>query len=115
MKVSEYLFKDVFPGEFHLEGAAAQEVLHGEGRDLHDVADVQAVDPLLLVQVAQQVLHVHFCAYHVPFQDERVLFFHGHAFLQLLDNGEHLDGGLLEEGEAGVVDDADLLQGLALE
>lgn len=33
--------------------------MDGEGRDLHDVADVEQVHPLALVQVPQQHLHVY--------------------------------------------------------
>lgn len=109
-----YLLQDVFPGEFHLKRAATHEILHGKWRYLHDIAYVQTVYPLLLVQVAQQVLHVHLSAHSLLLEIGRSLF-HCHATLEFLDDGEDLDGGLLEQGETRVVDDADLLEGLALE
>ena len=53
-----YLLEDILAGQFELDRGHRHEVLHSQRRDLHDVPDVQAIDPLRLVQIAQQVLHV---------------------------------------------------------
>ena len=52
------LLEDEFARELDLNGRARQEVLEGERRNLHDVADVEGIYPLVLVEVAQDVLHV---------------------------------------------------------
>ena len=53
-----HFLEDEFTRELELEGRLAQEVLQSQRRDLHDVADVETVDPLRLIQVPKDVLHV---------------------------------------------------------
>jgi hypothetical protein len=50
--------KDELSGKLDLNGCGGHEVLKGKRGYLHNVADVQAVDPFVLVQVAKDVLHV---------------------------------------------------------
>lgn len=49
-----------FSAELVLDARRRVDVLHRQRRDLHDVADVEAPDPVGLVQVAEQVPHVDF-------------------------------------------------------
>ena len=51
-------FKDKFTGELNLDGSRRQKVLEGQWRYLHYVADVETVNPFVLVQVPKDVLHV---------------------------------------------------------
>ena len=53
-----HLLEEELARQLQLDRRLRQEVLQGERRYLHDVADIEAVDPLRLVQVAQNVLHV---------------------------------------------------------
>lgn len=53
-----HLFEEELARKLQLYCRLRQEVLQRERRYLHDVADVETVDPLRLVQVAQDVLHV---------------------------------------------------------
>ena len=46
------------PAQLHLVAALVEELLHGERLDLHDIADIQIVDPLVLVEEAEHAAHV---------------------------------------------------------
>lgn len=52
------LLEHVFAGQLHRERIRRQEVLECEWRYLHNVSDVQAVDPLVLIQIAEDVFHI---------------------------------------------------------
>ena len=53
-----HLFENELPWKFKLDSCVTQKVLKSQRRDLHDVSDVQAIDPLALVKVTKDVLHV---------------------------------------------------------
>jgi hypothetical protein len=47
-----------FPRQFELNGRMTQEVLEGQRRDLHDVTDIETIDPFTLVKVPEDVFHI---------------------------------------------------------
>lgn len=53
-----HFLQDELAGKLQLEGGMAQKILQSQRRNLHDVTDVETVDPLALVQVAEDVLHI---------------------------------------------------------
>eukprot|EP00354_Favella_ehrenbergii_P003012 CAMPEP_0170453494 /NCGR_PEP_ID=MMETSP0123-20130129/2059_1 /TAXON_ID=182087 /ORGANISM="Favella ehrenbergii, Strain Fehren 1" /LENGTH=129 /DNA_ID=CAMNT_0010715889 /DNA_START=3398 /DNA_END=3786 /DNA_ORIENTATION=- len=57
------LFEHELARQLNLNRCGREEVLQGERSNLHDVANVERVDPLVLVQVSQDVLHV--CVAHL--------------------------------------------------
>ena len=52
------LLKHKLPRQLDLNGCRREEVLEGQGSNLHYVSNIEGVDPFILVQVAQNVLHV---------------------------------------------------------
>ena len=46
-----YLFKDAVSGELHLIGRVGVQIVDSHRRDLHDVPNVEEIEPLSLVQV----------------------------------------------------------------
>ena len=47
-----------FTRELQLQSSVAEKILQCQWRDLHDITDVEAVNPFTLIQVAQDVFHI---------------------------------------------------------
>ena len=52
------LLEHEFPRKLDLQSCRRHEVLQSQRGNLHNIANIQTVDPLVLVQVAKYVLHV---------------------------------------------------------
>lgn len=52
------LFEYKLASQLNLDRRAAHEVLQRQGRYLHDVANIETVDPFVLVEVAEDIFHV---------------------------------------------------------
>jgi len=120
------LLEDQLAAELVLDAGGGVDVLHREGRDLHDVPDVQRPNPVRLVQVAQQVAHVHLVEQRVELRGDGVggrLLWPGcllagqvverlaegdvlgdESALEFFGDGEEFDSSLGEEGELRVVE-----------
>ena len=52
------LLKNVLSGQLHCDARSGEEVLKCKRRHLHNIADVQTVDPFVLIQVTQDIFHI---------------------------------------------------------
>lgn len=52
------LLKHAIPGELHIDLLFTVEIMNGQWRDLHNIAYVQQMQPLRLIQVSKQYFHV---------------------------------------------------------
>ena len=53
-----HFFKDKFTWKFQLYWRLTQEILQCQWWNLHDISDVQTVNPFTLVQIAKNVFHI---------------------------------------------------------
>lgn len=53
-----YFFEDGVSGQFDINLLIAVQVVNGEWRYLHNVSNIQQVQPLTLIQIPQQNFHV---------------------------------------------------------